>query len=87
MHKVYSYAVVINLEVKINKTYSLIVVLKTKCFCMNLTRYMHYLYAKNYKRLSVATAVLISPGRNANNIVALEGNLAVSNKGNHIFAI
>ncbi len=85
MHKVYSYAVVINLEVKINK--ALIVVPKMKCFRMNLTRYMHYPYAYNYKRLFVPTAMLISPGRNANGIVALEGNLAVSNKGNHIFAI
>lgn len=87
MHKVYSHAVVINLEVKINKSCSLIVVLKTKCFSMNLTRYMHYLYAKNYKRLFVATAILVYPGRNANDIVTLRGNLAVSNKVNHIFTI
>lgn len=48
---------------------------------------MHYLYANNYKRLFAATAMFISPLRNANGIVTLEGSLAVSNKGSHIFAI
>lgn len=48
---------------------------------------MHYLYARKYKRLFVASALFISLHRDANGIVILEGNLTVSHKGNHIFAI